>query len=1446
MNARMARWCTHTIVLFVLGVALVLSPLPVHAGDTPTAGNSPNIGTTGDPTSTSVGEYYFAKSLLDLGGPLPLRFTLYYGSYLDKWLATGADAFVDCSFTHNYQLTLRVTSDNALGIFYAQGDLLWFSRVDGAWRIVFDEINYQLREDAGYYYLLDPMENLVYTFAKASLESGDRVGLLVRIEDRNGNALTFTNDPATNLLTRVTDGLGRSLDFAYANPPGWTDNPHLVRVTDQASRTVRFQYGQVAGFPNYALTVMTDTLGLRTTFEYLPTRPRWLTRQVLPRGNAPYTQTYAQDPSSLSLWRVVAQTNAYSQTTRLSFDMPMITHTTTITDPLGNAYRHTHQQQRTLTGWADATGRSATWAYDSLGRPITVTDRLGDVTTITYHAETGRIASITNAKGATVASAFSPQVQAVTNPLSPTLTYSFTFYNLTRVDYPDGTSERYSYDERGNMLTYTDPAGQVWQYTYSGRGQVLTARTPTGGVITYTYNADGTVASTADSDTGVTIYGYDGLKRLTRITYPDSASLQTAYDAADRLTAITDPNGRTYTFQLDANGNLTRVTDPLGNSTQYAYDLMDRLVQTTDRLGKVRRWSYDALGRVVSYTDATNVVTTYGYDSRGWISRITQGGKTWQLGYDDEGIPASLTTPSGDTVSLGSDPLGYSISMTNALGNTASILRDALQRPTALTDPLGRTINYTYDARGLLAAATRPVVGATSYERNDLGLLARLTDPRGSQWRFTYTGLGRPLSSTDPLGRGAGLAYDSRGRLWRLTLPDGTTAELTYDAADNVTRMQYSTGPDLHYTYDALDRLVSTEGITLTYDAEGQIITTNNLGRSYGATYDDAGRLRTATYNNGTLVVTYIYSPTTGLLMRVSDNLSSARVDMVYNDDLRFAGFRRSNGIHTDLTWDNAGRLVGIKDSPAAGSPLLDLQYSLDPAGQVTQMSMIAPLDPASVLANASSLSLSHDAASQINSAGYTYDALGRLLTAPGHTYAWDGASRLVGVDGVRLGYNGLGDVITRTEGAATTYFHYNYAVAGAPIMAEMTEEAVGGASETAAWLQDLSAPLARRYYVWTPSGQLLYAIDATQGNKVSFYHFDRAGSTLALSDAAGQVTDAYAYDPYGQLLAHQGSSTQPFTFQGRYGIRQEGSSGALYHVRMRYYAASLARFISPDPIWPADPSSPTSPYAYADANPLRFGDVIGAQADLTGSFFNSGFRSVSQIAADLAKKEAAQRLVLQRIAATFSEKTLARGTDWALSYQRFGSVHRLFYESSSRAKVLGQVTQSTLNTMGKVGSWSGPVAGGVAFTAAWVYGLAKWLDPSPELIKLSGMTPSERQAYWAAQEERKRAADEEQYRRLQEQLAAEKAVDWQRWCDLWKGTGLSEADLMDLRGRLGGLYGEGTPRWYQELRDWIQFAKAGAGKAQPSPSGGWYFDTTTPQLTNREAPNKLRRLGWW
>jgi len=1081
--------------------------------------------------------------------------------------------------------TIQIANGNSIG-FEKRGDewvligpIDYWGNVDTG-----SAIRYRLKETSEYLYLMDPIAERVYIFEKFTTKVDTWVikkGRIVGVLDRNGNQLTYTYGEADhNNPARIEDGLGRSLDFTYENLG--TPEEHLSRVTDQAGRQVSFAFEYAAdNGGKWTLRSVTDPMGHTTTFTYTTVQNPWLnfkhTDNIAaiqrPKGNIPYTQLYAVTVmSGTQAVRVTEQRDAYGNTTTLTYDTAQNQVTADRPDGSTAVYRHYshHGLPKSLT---DAAGNTITFTKNITEQVTAVTDRMGDTTSFTYHPETGKLASVTNNKGDTITHTYTAQAQTFTNPISPTETVTFTFYNLTRVDYPDGTNEQFAYDTRGNLTTYTDQAGQDWAYQYNARGQVTRITNPAGGTVNYTYNTDGTPASRTDSDTGTTVYGYDAYKRLNRITRPDSSFIQIAYNLNNQVTAITDENGNTRNYTYDVNGNLTQVTDPTGNSTRYAYDLMDRLLQISDRRSKNSTLLYNSMGRPASVTDPNNIQTTFGYDPRGWLDEITIGGRTWQIGYDEEGMIASETTPLGNTTTYEVDKLGYVTGITDPLGQTTTFTRDSMGRITEITDPLSRTTTYSYDSRGLLIGVTAPVIGTATYERNNLGLLGQITDLNGNSWTFSYTDMGRLRVSSDPLGNTWQESYDDRGRLSQRTYPGGETQTLTYDDASNVIRRQFSIGPDIQYNYDPQNRLTGANGVGLTLNEEGQVIATDNSGTLFGATYDNGGRLSTVTYNNGTFTVTYSYDPTTGLLSGVTDSLTGVQVDFSYDNDGRLTGIARPNGVNSTFAYDNADRLTRIQE----GS-IIDIRYALDGAGQVIAADMTVPLDPADLLTSATDR-FTFDVASQVSSAGYSYDARGRLISSPGHTYEWDGASRLTGIDGVTLSYNGLGDLVTRTEGGTTIHYYYNYAIGLTPIVAERNDS-------TGQFL---------RYYVWTPDGSLLYMIDAADGNKVYYYHFDLSGSTLALTDGEGNVTDAYAYTPYGELLQHDGSNEQPFTFVGELGVRQEGAVDGLYQMRGRYYDATTSRFLSRETIWPIiyDPRQ-LNPYQYTHQNPVAYSDPLG------------------------------------------------------------------------------------------------------------------------------------------------------------------------------------------------------------------------------------------------------------
>lgn len=103
--------------------------------------------------------------------------------------------------------------------------------------------------------------------------------------------------------------------------------------------------------------------------------------------------------------------------------------------------------------------------------------------------------------------------------------------------------------------------------------------------------------------------------------------------------------------------------------------------------------------------------------------------------------------------------------------------------------------------------------------------------------------------------------------------------------------------------------------------------------------------------------------------------------------------------------------------------------------------------------------------------------------------------------------------------------------------------------------------------------------------------NYDGLGSTRALSDASGIVTDTYAYDAFGDLLSQTGITENRYRFTGE----QYDAGLDQYYLRARYYAQGVGRFTQQDS-WMGRDSDPMTlhKYLYANSDPVNHTDPSG------------------------------------------------------------------------------------------------------------------------------------------------------------------------------------------------------------------------------------------------------------
>ena len=221
------------------------------------------------------------------------------------------------------------------------------------------------------------------------------------------------------------------------------------------------------------------------------------------------------------------------------------------------------------------------------------------------------------------------------------------------------------------------------------------------------------------------------------------------------------------------------------------------------------------------------------------------------------------------------------------------------------------------------------------------------------------------------------------------------------------------------------------------------------------------------------------------------------------------------------------------------------------------------------------STSYAYDNADQLTTAGgssYGYDNNGNQTSRGSDAFAWDHENRMtsatVSSAQTTYTYNGDGLRMSRTAGGNTTNYTWDVA-GGLPML-----------------LQD-----GTNTYVYGATG-MLYFVDGS-GNP-QYRLTDGLGSTAAMANSGGTVTDTWTYDVFGAVRSHSGSSGTQCLFAG-----EQNDPNGLEYLRARYYDPATGRFLGRDPLGGGYPYAGSNPVNLVDPRAVRLldiDDVCGAE----------------------------------------------------------------------------------------------------------------------------------------------------------------------------------------------------------------------------------------------------------
>ena len=237
---------------------------------------------------------------------------------------------------------------------------------------------------------------------------------------------------------------------------------------------------------------------------------------------------------------------------------------------------------------------------------------------------------------------------------------------------------------------------------------------------------------------------------------------------------------------------------------------------------------------------------------------------------------------------------------------------------------------------------------------------------------------------------------------------------------------------------------------------------------------------------------------------------------------------------------------------------------------------------------------------------GFGYDANGNLGSGLGRTITWSGFNMPLQVDkaaGPGPGSAGVGSASHRfVYGPELQRIKQTLNVVGGPNPGTTTFW-YGGAQEK----ETRSADDSTQLRIVLPQGVVLidrYSganADVTAGGavrQVRYYQRDRLGSTVAVTDEAGQVLERQYYDPWGKRRNADGSDSDTLrSLDHRFGYtgQEHLDASELVHMNGRVYDPILGRFMSADPTIP-DPEDEQNfnRYSYVLNNPTGYTDPSG------------------------------------------------------------------------------------------------------------------------------------------------------------------------------------------------------------------------------------------------------------
>jgi len=960
--------------------------------------------------------------------------------------------------------------------------------------------------------------------------------------DETGQVLTKV-DPCGNATCSDMTGTTHTTSYAYADSytvlsgganvsysPSGKTNAYLTKITDPLSHTESFSYD----YYNGQLTVSTDENSRSTKYLYndLFSRPT----QVSYPDNGLTTLTYNDSPynastPSPSVTTTKAVSSSVNVVSMVAFDgMGHPVESELVSDPDGPTYTFTTYygmgQKRTVTNsyrtTSDTTYGITTFHYDGLGRSTSTQRPDGSTSNTSFSANSNTTSYCTTVEDET-----GKLRESCADGLGRLVYVEEPGTGATDGTPGTGSVSIYGYEQSTIVSCGTDCYNTLWDYgSVNVSVDGFLSSTPYGEYSTASLIAGTTDAGLNSSASPVTAT-LDGttITLTAKINGTDSNYPISTYSQWDNSLWV-DPSfwacPASTTCSVGAGSStLTGGTNPSFGSgplvTQYQYDALNDLICA------VQKGTSTTAFTTCASASATWRPRSFVYDSLARLTSATNPESgTITYSYDSNSNLSSKIAPKPNPGSTGTVTTNYSYDVLNRLTEKSYV---NLSTGPAL---------YGYDGTSLTGCAVA---------------LPTLTSPTNLVGRRSAMcgGLSSSKWSYDPMGRPLAEARANKGSSSKTE-----TVEYSYNLDGSLFLLAYPSGDILLYTVGGAGRVTQVDdtsniyAATLTYAPNGSLAGGVEGPAVIANTYNDRLQpiLLSAYVNQSSPIFSLCYDFHLGVA--VSSSPCSFNAYTTGNNGNVFQILNNVDSTRNAVfAYDGLNRISQANTVNTTSSNCWGEAYTIDAWGNLTNRAAAPGMS-----GNCTTEGLSATATNQnqLSGIGLQYDAAGNVTTDNiGGAITYDAENRMVNYAGYTYSYDADGMRMEKSSG--TMYWP-------GPGGEVLTETSLSGTIN--------------EEYIYL-NGERIARVDRPSGT-IHYYFSDHLGSASVITDASGNLQEAYYYYPYGGIQSTVGSDPNHYKFNGK----EWDSESNLDNFGARYFTSSVGRFMTPD--WAARPTA--IPYA--------------------------------------------------------------------------------------------------------------------------------------------------------------------------------------------------------------------------------------------------------------------------